>query len=267
MTTSFTFAEVPLFDGLSFWIDGNSKITWNNGTYAEPRPNAFSLPHISCCPGSTERCRASCYVHGLRKAAPEVYRHYELNELALHSVLMTHERRNRAAKTLARWIAEHARGGFRWHVSGDVTSERHASFIVDVCRVAPAVPFWVYTRTLDVVHRLVQSRNLAVNVSADKHNFPAALRTATRYRARLCYLVSAPDEVIPDLPPGSVIFPDYPLRGRSLPVANEHTWWRGLTVEEKRMVCPADFYGQSEEHRCGPCKKCLRPAGVGGGES
>lgn len=266
MTTSFTFAKVPLFDGLSFWIDGNSKITWNNGTYAEPRPNAFSLPHISCCPGSTPRCRESCYVHGLRKAAPEVYRHYELNEMALHSVLASN-RRGRAAEKLAAWIVENAPGGFRWHTSGDVISRLHARWIVDVCHWAAPVKFWIYTRSLFAVEMLSRAPNLAVNVSADKHNYRAARHAAARHGARLCYLVSEPNEVIPDLPPGSVIFPDYPLRGRSLPVATDAPWWRGLTVEEKRMVCPADFYGQSEEHRCGPCKKCLRPAGVGGGES
>ena len=98
--TQFTFATIPLWDGLAFYVDGNSKITWDNGTYAEPKPNAFSLPHIATCPGSTDRCRTSCYVHGLKKSAPDVYRHYELNELALHNVLLTgklaqHERVHR----------------------------------------------------------------------------------------------------------------------------------------------------------------------------
>jgi hypothetical protein len=260
--TAFTFAEVPLFNGLAFYIDGNSKITWDNGTYADPSPNAFSLPHIATCPGSTERCRASCYVHGLKKAAPEVYRKYELNELALHASLMTEGRAQSAANVLAAWITEHAPGGFRWHVSGDVTSIRHAAWIVEVCRRAPDVNFWIYTRTLDVVGTLTRARNLAVNASADKDNFALARMAAEITGARLCYLVSAPDEVIPDLPPGSVIFPDYPLRGRSLPIATEHAWWQTITPEQRRQVCPADFFSQSENHRCGPCKKCLFPAGA-----
>lgn len=116
-----------------------------------------------------------------------------------------------------------------------------------------------YTRSLFSVGILVQAKNLAVNVSADKHNFAAAEPVAFRHRARLCYLVSEPDEVIPELPPGSVLFPDYPLRGRELPIANEHPWWQGLSQDQKRMVCPADFYGQSESARCGPCKHCLKP--------
>ena len=257
MTTQFTHAEVKLWDGLSFWIDGNSKITRSNGTYADPRPNALSLPHIATCPGSTERCRASCYVHGLKKNAPEVYQKYELNELALHSALFDDSTSTHAASLLAGWIAENATGGFRWHVSGDVISMDHAYFIEDVCRRAPRVPFWIYTRTLPVVHILKRAKNLAVNVSADEDNWSRAHDVATRWGARLCYLVSRPDEVLPDLPPGSVIFPDYPLRGRSLVRPATAPWWAALDAERKRQVCPADFFGQSEENRCGPCRKCL----------
>jgi hypothetical protein len=254
--TAFCFERVPLWGDLAFYIDGNSKVTWDNGTYTEPRPNAFSLPHIATCPGSTERCRKSCYVHGLKAAAPDVYRQYEMNELALHAVLM-HEREH-SAKILGEWIQLNASGGFRWHVSGDVFSLDYAWWIVDVCRAAPAVQFWIYTRTLDAVGPLSCAANLAVNVSADVHNFAAASAAARGHGARLCYLVSAPDEKLPDLPPGSVIFPDYPLRGRSLPIATDAPWWQSISVEQRRMVCPADFFGQSEESRCGPCKKCLR---------
>lgn len=257
MTTQFTFAEVKLWDHLSFFIDGNSKVTRSNGTFAEPRPNAFSLPHIATCPGSTDRCRASCYVHGLKRDAPEVYRKYELNEMALHSALFDDSTANHAAALLAGWIAENATGGFRWHVSGDILSMDHAYWIEDVCRRAPEVSFWIYTRTLAAVMVLKRAPNLAVNVSADRDNYEAARAEATRWDARLCYLVSAQDETVPDLPSGSVLFPDYPLRGRSLLRPVEAPWWQVLDAEQRRQVCPADFFGQSEANRCGPCGKCL----------
>jgi hypothetical protein len=259
IATQFAHARVPLWADLAFYIDGNSKITWDNGTYAEPKPNAFSLPHIATCPGSTERCRTSCYVHGLKQNAPEVYRLYELNEMALHRVLCNSGAGHAAAKILGSWIFLHASGGFRWHVSGDVFSRKHALWITEVCHYAFGVPFWIYTRSLEFVQYL-HGLNLTVNISADAHNYARAAPLARKVGARLCYLVSAPDEVIPDLPTGSVIFPDYPLRGRSLPIATEAPWWQSITLEQKRMVCPADFFGQSEEHRCGPCQKCLRPA-------
>jgi hypothetical protein len=260
--TSFISAEVRLFDGLALHIDGNSKISWGNGTYAAPKPNALSLPHIATCPGSTERCRSSCYVHGLKKAAPEVYRTYELNEMAIHAVLQHHTTMVESAVLLASWIRENAAGGFRWHVSGDVMGWQHAVWIVTVCRAAPEVPFWIYTRTLDAVQELVKAKNLAVNVSADVRNYERAAGVAAKTGARLCYLVSEPGEQLPELRPGDVIFPDYPLRGRSLPIATDHAWWKALDQERRRQVCPADFFGQSESSRCGPCDKCLYPRKV-----
>jgi hypothetical protein len=257
VTTQFCSATIPLWDGLAFHVDGNSKVTRSNGSYDAPAPNAFSLPHVTTCPGSTERCRASCYVHGLKKYAPDVYATYEANERAVHAVLLDDRDADHAAVLLAGWVAVHARGGFRWHVSGDVFSTEYAHWIVDVCRRAPRVPFWIYTRTLAAVRVLELAGNLTVNVSADKDNFAAARDVAARSGAHLCYLVSAHDEVLPELPPGSVVFPDYPLRGRSLLVPTEAPWWRAITAEQKKMVCPADFFGQSEQNRCGPCKKCL----------
>jgi hypothetical protein len=261
--TQFTFAKVPLWGETAFYLDGNSKITWDNGTYEKPGVNAFSLPHISTCPGSTERCRKSCYVWGLRKHAPEVYEKYELNELALHASLMVEHKMHESSEALAAWIEENAKGGFRWHVSGDVTSLRHARWILSVCRLAPDVNFWIYTRTLDAVHILTQAQNLGVNVSVDRHNWAEGSRVAKETGARLCYLVSEIDEVLPALPEGSVIFPDYPLRGRSLPIATDAPWWQSISIEQKRMTCPADFFSQSEANRCGPCRKCLFPATQG----
>jgi hypothetical protein len=261
--TQFIFAQIDVGRGLSLWVDGNSKITWGNGTYESPAPNAFSLPHIATCPGSTPRCRASCYVGNLKLHAPEVYRLYELNELALHTLFMAGGGRMlNAAEMLADWIITNAPGGFRWHVSGDVFSFRHANWIKMVCELAPRVNFWIYTRTLAAVPILVEAGNLAVNVSVDRHNWVEGSNVALDNGARLCYLVSEIDEVLPALPEGSVIFPDYPLRGRSLPVATDAPWWQQISIEQKRMTCPADFFSQSEANRCGPCKKCLFPAAV-----
>src|SRR5690606_41636977 len=64
------------------------------------------------------------------------------------------------------------------------------------------------------------------------------------------------DELPPaDLPDGSVVFPDYANRGRDLePDARSHPWWQALTERQRRMVCPADFFGQSREYRCGDRK-------------
>lgn len=122
------------------------------------------------------------------------------------------------------------------------------------------VPHWIYTRTLGVVEMLAITSNLTVNVSADRDNYSKARAAALKHGVRLCYLATSFRDFPTDLPPGSVVFPDYPLRGRSLPVATDAPWWQTLSHDQQKLVCPADFFGQSEAHRCGPCQKCLSPA-------
>ncbi len=266
IATKFCAAEVQLWPGASLFIDGNSKITRSNGTYLEPKPNAFSLPAASVadpyphttpppCPGSTPTCRASCYVRGLAKHAPELYFKYQSNAEALAQILASDADFAESAITLGYWITEHCAGGFRWHVSGDVLSVRHAEWIALVCSFAPSVDFWIYTRTLDAVPVLVRVANLAVNVSADADNFAAARAIALTHGARICYLTQ--DGSLPELPGGSVIFPDYSLRGRELAEPTDAPWWRSLSHEQRAQVCGTDFFGQSEAHRCGPCRKCF----------
>lgn len=280
IATRFCSARIPLdlwFEGdmyegeMAWFVDGNSKITVGNGSYAEPKPNAFSLPAASvewdkpydspalppACPGSTSICRGSCYVKGLAKHDPELYGLYTQNLRVLQALLdLGGAYADHGADVLAKWIRTNAPAGFRWHVSGDVLNVDHAAWIADVCELAPDVPFWIYTRTLDVVG-ILMTPNLAVNISADRENLEAARRVAYEYGARICYL--SDDGHVPELPEGSVIFPDYDLRGRNLPEPTSAPWWQGLTHEQRAMTCPTDFFGQSEAHRCGPCTKCLVP--------
>jgi len=256
-TTNTVFCRdiVPLWDGMEFVVDGNSKVTAENGSMLEPKSNAFSLPHISTCPGSTEVCRSGCYVHGLQKHAAETYATYVQNERTLHRVLMSTTAASRSAKLLSDYINANVTS-FRWHVSGDVFSIRHAEWISTVCELAPAVNFWIYTRTFPAIPYL-EARNLAVNISADSANWHDALTAHEQYGHRICYFTR--DGSVPQLPEESVIFPDYNLRGRDLAEPTDAEWWQGLDIGAKRMVCPADFFGQSESTRCGPCKKCLFP--------
>jgi hypothetical protein len=80
---------------------------------------------------------------------------------------------------------------------------------------------------------------------------------AELYHARITYF--SHDGTLPELPDGSIIFPNYSVRGRDLDKPTTHPWWQSLSPRERKMVCPTDFFGQSEAHRCGPCDKCLRP--------
>ncbi len=63
-----------------------------------------------------------------------------------------------------------------------------------------------------------------------------------------------------DLPAGSVLFPDYELRGRALAKPTDAPWWQSLTQAQRKMTCPVDQFGASESLRCGVCTKCIRPS-------
>lgn len=266
---SVRFAEpvaVRVLNGRRLWLEGNSKITAGNGSFDEPAPNSFSLIHVADCPGSTPTCRASCYVHGLEVHEPAVHALYRENSATIREIL-TLPRSNwvLAGSAVAHHIERFAAAGFRWHVSGDIFSLAYAEWIACVVRMSPSVNHWIYTRSFDLIGPLLELPNLALNLSCDRDNYRQASFTrgmaAIAGRSippRLAYL-SAGGEVPPNLPEGSVIFPDYQLRGRDLERPTEAPWWTSLTPRERKMVCPVDFFGASSSMRCGPCKKCLKP--------
>ncbi len=281
-TTDFVSARVDVPGGHLF-VDGNQKVSgWN------PRPNAFSLlagngaagdeegHEREHCPGSTPTCRSACYVHGLAKHAGSTYDLYRHNSKMIRWVLTEtpFEIADDWAARLGAWIAANCREtGFRWHVSGDVFSHAYASWIADVCRAAPDVRFWIYTRSFEYARPLaavatIAGGNLALNLSCDADNYEAARAFANDNRgwwdarARLCYLTvdgSVPDDLDPK---NDVVFPDYGLRAPkgSGPVEQRETnpWYQGLG-DLRRAVCPSDFYGKAERVRCGEgaCTRCI----------
>jgi len=255
-TTKFCAAEVQGPDGV-LWVDGNGKITAGNGTLLQPSPNAFSIRHVQDCPGSTAECRASCYVHQLAAAQPALYALYEHNSSKVRSILAG-QLSDVWARVMAEWVSEHCRGGFRWHVSGDVFSGEYAGWIARVCQLSPSVQHWIYTRSFQYLGSLrpvstVVGGNLAVNLSADRENWEAARRASLEHGFRVCYMTL--DGFVPgDVGGGDVIFPDYSLRGGN---PEGQRWFSQLPPEQKRCVCPVDYSGKSENRRCGPCDRCL----------
>ena len=250
--TAFCSARVEVADGVYLTVDGNSKITAGNGTFTKPKPNAFSLPSPDTCVGATTACRKACYTRGLRANAPELAQAYCENLAVVRNTLaLPAANRNAAVARFANWIEAHCLGGFRWHVSGDFFSREYAAWVADVCWASRHVRHWVYTRALCYVDELVGVPNLVVNVSADLDNYTRARRTADHSGCRLCYFARAGEAIPTDLRPGDVIFPDYPLRlrlGGETPEAA--AWWNALSLADKRRVCPADMWGQSETRRC-----------------
>lgn len=240
----------------TFWFDGNGKITAGNGTFDSPVPNAFSLVQVKDCPSATPTCTSVCYVHNLEKAEAEVHGKYAHNSVTIRKILQNAIYRQATEFEFVHWIKKNNIREFRWHVSGDVFSKEYAKFVVSVCNLAPDVLFWIYTRSFNFVETLQEAPNLVVNLSADRDNYKKALEINRKYGVRICYL-SLEGEIPKDLPKGSVIFPNYTLRGRDLPVPTEAPFWKQLTLKQKKMVCPPDFFGQSEKLRCGPCRKCM----------
>lgn len=267
MLTKFALAELDIktSDGsrFVFYFDGNGKITRGNGSFDNPAPNAFSLVQVQDCPFATPLCKSVCYVHKLEKAEEKIHAAYKHNSVTIRKVLERNVWFWDSVFAFSDWIKEHCLRGFRWHVSGDIISEKHAFFIGEVCGNTPSVPFWIYTRSFKYLQPLrhLRPENLIINLSADKDNYRQAF-LAHKYFAyeylglRICYL-TVDGKVPDDLPDDSVILPSYELRGRNLPDPKEAPWWRSLNQRQKKMVCPPDFFGQSEALRCGPCKKCL----------
>lgn len=245
-----------------FWFDGNGKITLDGGTYQRPLPNAFSLVQIEDCPGSTITCRDSCYVHYLEKNTRYIHDKYKENSENIRIALTRFP--NELERAFAEWIKTNTPQGFRWHVSGDIFSRRYALFIKRVCQLTPKINHWIYTRSFTLVHHLVDTPNLVVNLSADFDNYWRAAELHEEFGFRVCYL-TVEGEVPEDLSKGSVIFPAHELRGRDsgvgwsrgLPQPKDSPWWEGLTLDQQKMVCPPDIFGQSDRFRCGPCKKCI----------
>lgn len=249
MKTKFTDLKVQIGESTHVFFDGNSKVSG-----IDPVPNCFSLVAIDDCPGSTAVCRRECYVAGLKAHAPDLFAKYQHNSAVMRRIVATGsltDEWHRAVIAFANHARRHAATtGFRWHVSGDIFSNHYAMFIATVCRRAPSVNFWIYTRSFQWLGRFKHLRNLTVNLSADEDNLEQVREFHEAWGYRICYMATS--DWNPFLPEGSVIFPSYALRGR------DHTWWQGLSAAQRRMVCPPDFFGQSPALRCGPCRKCLK---------
>lgn len=269
--TSTTFASRELrLDGTDsvLYLDGNAKITAGNGTFTDPQPNAFSLRDRDDCPGKTPTCSEACYVTSLAAAQPQLHALYRHNSAEIRRVLADPSLTDRWVMHLSEVIAFGCAGGFRWHVSGDVYSEAYAQFVADVCREAPTVDFWIYTRSFDYLGPLAEvstlrGGNLALNLSCDIDNFAEAVEASVAYGVapgkplRLCYLTT--DGKLPSthLEAGDVIFPDYQLRSRQFATLAESPWWQSLMPQQRSLVCVVDAFGKSDKRRCGPCDRCL----------
>lgn len=272
--TKFCAEKIESLDGLYIWVDGNGKITAGRGSLLAPKSNAFSLVQIETCPMRTPSCERGCYVHNLEREAPNTHALYRHNTDTIRRALdfmpegEVSLKGERLANALIGWITENCSGqDFRWHVSGDVFSASYAAWVRGVVADTPDVRHWIYTRSFHLTDPLLRLPNLELNLSADRDNLWLARRYHAQTGKRICYFASG-DEAsgseldnnellarLESLPDGSVIFPDYPLRGKG-----PGSLWEMLGTEghrERKMLCPVDAFGKSETNRCGPCRRCM----------
>ena len=271
MSVSFTTKQLEFDSGQYIWLDGNQKISGWEPVVA----NAFSIPEIQNCPYRTPTCEKACYVHGLKKYSTETYQRYQHNERVLRNMTIDEKTwaydpgetlRYRLAVALSKYIKKNClESGFRWHVSGDIFSDRHEEWIATVVSMSKPVKHWIYTRSFPLLHYLPREPNLKLNLSADRDNYWLARRKWEEIkdapaRPQIAFMAVEDGYVPEDLPEGSVVFPDYSLRERAVSPALGRTgseWYQSLRPEARAGVCPVDFHGVREDRRCGPCRKCL----------
>src|SRR3989338_3020538 len=94
-----------------FWFDGNSKITAENGTFAKPMANAFSLLSVDDCTYRTLICEKKCYVASLKENEPDIYKKYRQNSRAIRCALCNPYQTGITVESFAEWINEHCRKG------------------------------------------------------------------------------------------------------------------------------------------------------------
>lgn len=147
--------------------------------------NSFGLPAGLSCPGRTEFCRR-CYAESLEKHKSAVGNLVARNWQVLQEcgddveAIVTlldamiadfYEEWVKAAKTGRVTLEDLI---FRIHWDGDFYSKAYAQAWVIVMRRFPAIRFWTYTRTFDVVPILAPVKNLTLYLSIDRYNAEAA---------------------------------------------------------------------------------------------
>ena len=150
-------------------------------------PNAFGLPAIKSCWGSTPTCEAMCYARKLevvfKGTRDALERNWQLVKPHLHDPDKLEELLyavvEQSFKYMQKW-SEPEDWVFRWFWDGDIPTPEFATAVRRVCQRFPQVKFWLYTRTFNAIRRL-QADNLVVYLSVDKDNVKQARHTSKTY--------------------------------------------------------------------------------------
>lgn len=156
--------------------------------------NAFGLPAIDTCPGSTEACREVCYAQ--KTPYPSMtallQHNYALLSAASYDGMVALLEDLIAAYRVDHAKAERRSGRtldkiFRIHWSGDFFSETYADAWGAVIATNPDIAFWGYTRS-DFALKLDRLENCVMFASMDDSTDEAFRASATSAGVRVAYM-------------------------------------------------------------------------------
>jgi hypothetical protein len=204
----------------------------------------FGLPSRSTCPGRSALCAAACYSYRLEQFRPGVRARYRRN-LAL-------SRRSDFARRVLDLLAARQVEVVRVHTAGDFYSAAYARQWLAVMRAAPAVRFFLYTRSWRqrdlrrVLGAMARLPNVRVWFSCDRET---GLPRRVPARVRLAWLMTGPD----DRPPrADLVFRVRRLRGA---VQKRVAWRDGPGAA---LVCPTENGVTGHRTSCSQCSFCWR---------
>jgi Gene product 88 len=189
-------------------IAGPDSVRTEGEYFVAAAPNAFGLPSVETCPGSTAYCESMCYaIDSERRTATARRLAENLNILesagtvdGMSQKLMNMLDRYRTrADRLGLTIAQRF---FRIHWSGDFFSEEYAEAWRNVIQQHPDTNFYTYTRSFqpdtNVIPVLADLENLELFLSVDPQNVDRAAEVAPDFpNVRVGYLVKYLEEAEP----------------------------------------------------------------------
>lgn len=164
-------------------LSNDRKVSVHHGM---KRGNAFGLPAGVSCPGATSICGKVCYAKKIermpyfRAVRDNLAHNWDaLKDATLSEMVIMLD------NMITEWSAECDKRGkdkkFRIHWDGDFFSLRYAIAWATVISVHKDVQFWAYTRSFDFVGAFDNLPNLALYLSVDKDNLPAAKNVRRDY--------------------------------------------------------------------------------------
>lgn len=237
-------------------IAGENSVRPPGPYYVPVVPNAFGLPSVESCPGSTPYCESMCYAIDSERRTATARRLAE-NFTILREAGTVEGMTAKLTNMIGRYEARADRLGltvaqryFRIHWSGDFFSDEYAVAWRNVIENNPDIRFYTYTRSfqpdVNVLPPLSDLGNLELFLSVDPQNVDRAAEVAPDFpNVRIGYLVKYLEEA------EALITKMGRLAGYSTIACPENI----RDESGKRRLATIDARGGA----CGRCTYCIKP--------